>query len=150
MLPQQGGGVVEGIAERDEDEGIGKQLNDFGNARYVGVVFREIAHRLRFCLRSQGDHLSEVGFDERPEFPMNVLVGRRPCSDAIVEVFLGPKRPPHDFFKRLGAVKADGHAVAVSALDNRIGCAKAARKGVPQERNEQKRHVPIGMRGEYL
>ena len=39
MLPQQGGGVVEGVAERDEDEGIGKQLNDFGNAGYVGIVF---------------------------------------------------------------------------------------------------------------
>ena len=139
VLAQHRGGVVERIAERDEDDRIGKQPDDLGNAGQIGVVFsRDTEAHPGFCALRRAITFLMWGSDERLELPMNVLVVRRPHGDAILEILVLPERAPHDFLERLGAVEADGHAIAMGALDGDVGNAKGERDGVPEEGNEHK------------
>src|SRR4051794_25285043 len=69
----------------------------------------------------------------------------RPELNSVIFKFLGPKGAPENLFERLGAVKTDGHSVAVRPLLQLSWLPEILRKCIPKQRRQDKGHVAITM-----
>ena len=143
VLPQHRSNLVDWTAEWNQDDGIRKQPHDRRDAGHIGVVLGHVSKASALLACPQRDHLLNVSSHEPLELPVGVRVGHSPRDDSIFRVLFGPVGAPQDLLECLGAVVADGHAVAVRAWTCGVRGVKPARNRVPQHRNQQERHVPI-------
>ena len=146
VLAQQRGGVIHRIAEWNQDRPIGEQPGELPQARQVAVVLGEVTGRAG--ADPQARQLADMLPHEGIELGAVKPGVRAPGKDPIRAVLRRVEGPPQDFFKGLGAVEADADAIALGPFNLAPGGVETPGERVPQERNEQKRHVSVSVRGE--